>query len=301
MEVTGLGLRRRLIAAGYTDREIRRGRRAGELVTVRRGAYVAGDDARLTDAAARHSLLVAAALPDAGRGSVVSHASAAVLFGLPTWSVPLRRVHLTRHQRTGGRVGRTVHLHAAPLAPDEIVEVDGIAVTSPARTVVDLARALPFTVAVAVADAALRLGLVDREDIATAVERAAGWRGSPSARRVVAFADGRSANVGESRSRVALHRAGLPAPVTQWDVFDGPALLGRVDFGWPGLRTVGEFDGRVKYGRSLTPARDPGEVVFQEKLREDRLRERDLGVVRWIWAELADFAPVAARIRRAFH
>jgi hypothetical protein len=177
-----------------------------------------------------------------------------------------------------------VHLHAAPLAPDEIVEVDGIAVTSPARTVVDLARSLPFTAAVAVADAALRLGLADRGGIAAAVERAAGWRGSPSARRLVAFADGRSANVGESRSRVALHRAGLPAPVTQWDVFNGPALLGRVDFGWPGLRTVGEFDGRVRYGRSLAAARYPGEVVFQEKLREDRLRERDLRVVRWIWA-----------------
>lgn len=300
MDLSGVRARRRLIADGVTDRELRSWRRAGEFVTVRRGAYVAGDDARLEDAAARHALLISAALPEAGPGSVLSHASAAVLFGLPTWSVPLGRVHLTRAQRTGGRVGRTVHLHAAPLVADEIVEVCGVAVTSPARTVVDLARSLPFAVGVAVADAALRLGLVDAAGLGAAVERAAGWRGGPSARRVVAFADGRGANVGESRSRVALHRAGLPAPVPQWEVFDGLALLGRVDFGWPAFRTVGEFDGRIKYGRLLRPGQDPGDAVYEEKLREDRLRERELRVVRWTWANLADFAPVAARIRRAF-
>ena len=35
-------------------------------------------------------------------------------------------------------------------------------------------------------------------------------------------------------------------------------LIGYVDFGWPEQRTVGEFDGRVKYGRGLTPGGDPG-------------------------------------------
>ncbi len=294
-------LRRSLVAAGYTDGELRRGLRVGELASVRRGAYVAGDDARLGDAAARHALLIAAALPDAGAGSVVSHASAAVLLGLPTWSVPLGRVHLTRAQRTGGRIGATVHLHAAPLTAEEIVEVTGMAVTSPARTVVDLARSLPFASAVAIADAALRLGLVDEAGMGVAVDRAAGWRGSPAARRVVAFADGRSESVGESRSRVALSRAGLPAPVPQWEVRRDGMSIARVDFAWPEFRTVGEFDGRIKYGRLLRPGETPGDAVFEEKLREDRLRDNHLEVTRWTWHDLRDFAPVVARILRAFN
>ena len=72
------------------------------------------------------------------------------------------------------------------------------------------------------------------------------------------------------------------------------------DFGWPELRTVGEFDGRVKYGRLLEPGQDPGDVVYAEKLREDAVRAQRLEVVRWTWADLDDFAPTAARIRERF-
>jgi hypothetical protein len=111
-------------------------------------------------------------------------------------------------------------------------------------------------------------------------------------RRVIAFADGRSGSVGESRSRVALYRSTLPTPVLQWEVTDRAGrFIGNVDFGCPAQRTVGEFDGRVEYGRSLRGSEDPGEVVFAEKLREDRLRDQDLAVVRWTWADLAHFGP----------
>jgi len=100
---------------------------------------------------------------------------------------------------------------------------------------------------------------------------------------------------------VAIRRAGLPAPVLQWEVRDQDGLLiGYTDFGWPELGTVGEFDGRVKYGRLRRPGQDPGDVVFEEKRREDRLRDQDLAVVRWTWADLADFGPVVTRLRRRF-
>jgi len=100
---------------------------------------------------------------------------------------------------------------------------------------------------------------------------------------------------------VAIARAGLPPPVLQWPVrrHDG-TLIGEVHFGWPQLRTVGEFDGRVKYGKLLRPGEDPADVVFREKLREDALRGEDLGVVRWIWRDIANFSPVADRIRGRF-
>jgi len=118
----------------------------------------------------------------------------------------------------------------------------------------------------------------------------------------MAFADGRSESVGESRSRVAIARAGLPAPDLQveWYAAADGRFLGRSDFGWRERRTVGEFDGRIKYGRLVPPGRQPGDVVFQEKRREDLIRGEGITVVRWTWAELDD-GNATDRIRRALH
>ncbi len=100
---------------------------------------------------------------------------------------------------------------------------------------------------------------------------------------------------------MAIARAGLPVPVLQWSVrADSGELLGRVDFGWPGLRTVGEFDGRSKYGRLLRPGQAPADAVYAEKVREDRLRAAGLAVVRWTWSDLTDFGPVAHLLRDRF-
>ncbi len=299
LDAPGLHLRPRLRAAGFTDKEVRRRLDAGDLHPLRRGAYVRGTVP--DDPAERHLLLVRAALGHLTGPAVLSHASAAVLLGLPLWAVPLDRVHVVRdRRRSGGRRGRRMHVHAAPLDECETTVVAGVTVTSVARTVADLARTLPFEQAVVVADAALARGLVDPAGLDAALARSARWPGCPGARRAVAFADGRSESVGESRSRVAIARAGLPAPVPQWEVTAAGVLVGRVDFGWPELRTVGEFDGRVKYGRLLRPGESPADAVYREKLREDALRAEDLGVVRWGWADLGRFDGVAARLRRRF-
>jgi hypothetical protein len=55
-----------------------------------------------------------------------------------------------------------------------------------------------------------------------------------------------------------------------------------------------------KYGRLLKPGQDPAAAVVAEKLREDKIRDLDLRVVRWIWAEIDHFDPVAERLCRAF-
>lgn len=272
--------------------------RSGELVALRRGAYLRGEPP--DDPEGRHRLLVRATLDELATDTVISHVSAAVLHLLPTWAICLDRVTVTRVRASGGRVHPRVHLRTAPLDPAEIVLVDGIATTAPGRTVVDVARSVPFEQGVVVADAALAAGLVDAGSLAAALRRTRRWPGAPRARRVVAFADGRSASVGESRSRVAIARVGLPPPVLQWGVRTGDGRLREVDFGWIEQRTVGEFDGRIKYGRLLRPGEDAGEVVYREKLREDWLRAEDLGVARWGWSDLADFRAAAARIRRAF-
>jgi hypothetical protein len=295
----GLRLRPELLATGLSDDDLARLRRSGRLGRVRRGAYLDGTDERLHTQEARHVLAARAAVMQLPPGAVVSHVSAALLHGLPAWGVPLERVHVTRDGISGGHRRPALHVHVTPLQPDEITTVDGLSVTTVARTVADLARTAPFAQAVAVADAALRRGAITREALDGAVERAPRRRGVRYARRVGAFADAGAESVGESRSRVLLHGARLPPPVLQWEV---PArrAVGRTDFAWPELRTVGEFDGRVKYGRLLRPGQEPGDVVFAEKRREDAIRDAGFRVVRWVWADLDDFDDVVARLHAAF-
>lgn len=293
----GLHQRTLLLTTGYTERQLRGLRQRGALSLIRRGTYLVGPppDTEVE----RHRLAARATMEQLDLAAVLSHASAAVWHGLPVWHVPLQRVQVVKARSSGGRRHPTVHLYTAPLRPDEIVFVDGVPVTDPARTVVDLARVASFESGVVTADAALALGAVGEDDLRRAVARCAGWPGAPRARQVVAFADGRSESVGESRSRVAMARAGLPAPIPQWPVRDGHGqMIGRVDFWWPEWHTVGEFDGRIKYGGSLRPGRSPGDVVFAEKRREDALRAENLTVVRWTWHDIPAFT---ATLKRALH
>lgn len=274
-------------------------RRRGELASLARGSYIGPSDLP-ADPRERHLLQILASADRLRVDAVVSHQSAAVLHGLDLWSTPLGQVHITRVLPAYGHRSNELHCHVAALASAEIVFGQDLLVTSPARTVLDLARSLPFEQAVVVADSALHLGLTTIDELHAALASAASRRGVRAAARVVAFADGRSESVGESRSRVLIAQAGLPAPETQFEVRDqNGRLIARCDFGWSGRRLVGEFDGRSKYGRLLRPGQRPEDVVHAEKLREDDIRGEDLGVVRWTWAELTATV-LGAKIRRAF-
>ena len=294
-----LYLRPDLLGEGFSDKELRRLRRSGELGTIRPGAYVHGPPP--DDLVASHLLRVRAAMEHLSGEAVVSHVSAAILHRLPLWGLGLGRVHVTRGGRCrGGRRGSLVHVRTATLDPAEIVAVGSLPVTSIERTVVDIARSVPFTPAVVVADGALARSTTDVGRAWEILAEMRRWPGARAAKRVLDFADGRSGSVGESRSRVALAAAGIPMPVLQWQVRSTTGAVFDVDFGWPALRAVGEFDGKIKYGRLLRPGEEPGDAVFREKVREDEIRDVDLGVVRWTWQEIDTFAVVAERLRRRF-
>lgn len=290
-------LSRDLRRAGLATSDLRIMRRTGELKHVRRGAYSRSAGA---DEADGHRLLVRATISLLALDACVSHASAALLHGLPWWSDTLLRVHVTRSRTAGGRRDPLVHVHPALLEPGDRVELDGLTVTSLARTTADCLRTLPFRRAVALGDAALRLGL-SRDDLAEQLHRAARRVGVSSARRAAAFIDGRAESVGESYSRVVLHELRLAPTDLQVHVRDESGeLVGRCDFGWARFRTLGEFDGRVKYGRLLREGEEAGDVVFREKVREDELRSLGNEVVRWIDADLRAPGPLRARLLRAF-
>ena len=295
-------LRRDALTSGLVDDEIARLRRRGEWTSLRRGAYVAG--ALPSDRGIRHLLDVRATVAGLRTPAVVSHGSAAVVHGLPLWGVPLNQVHITRHPPARSDSEPRLRSHAAQLDDSDVVGIGPLLVTSPARTVVDLARVLPFAPALALADAALRSRAATREQLTALVDRGAGTRGTRSARRVLEAADGRSESVGESRSRAVMLQLQIPLPDLQVEVRrPNGVLVARCDFGWTEARLLGEFDGRVKYGRLLRPGQDAGDVVFAEKRREDALRDQDWGMVRWVWNDLD--APLAfgrrltERLRRA--
>jgi hypothetical protein len=194
-----------------------------------------------------------------------------------------------------------VHLHIARVAPAATTVIEGIVLSDVTRTVVDLARTVPFESAVVAADAALAQKLTSPDALEVCLAEVGSVPGSRAAARVLAFADGRSESVGESRSRVLLHRLGLPAPELQLRVHraDG-STIGRSDFGWEDRRTLGEFDGRIKYGRLLREGQSAGDAVYEEKLREDELRDHMWEVTRWTWAELDTPAVIGGRLARAF-
>lgn len=191
--------------------------------------------------------------------------------------------------------------HAGALQPQEITAVDGLAVTVPARALVDAARYTSFEAAVVTTDAALHGTMTTPAELGNALDRSIDWPANRRAVRAVEFADGRAESVGESRGRVAFRLVGLPIPELQVDLYDGAGrFIARVDFYFRAQRTVGEFDGRVKYGRSLLADADPTDILWQEKLREDALRAAGQQVARFIWPELETPQVIDRRFRAAF-
>ncbi len=289
-----------LASQGYTYAEMAQLTRKAELVRVRRGAYVDPSEQPL-DPRVAHLQLLEATLGQSSAESVVSHASAAVLHGLPIGNEQLARVHLTRNRPGNGKVRRYVQVHGMALAADDVVEVSGFPVTSLARTVIDLSCGLPSMLAVPIGDAALRIGL-SADELADRLAACGPRRGLTQARRTAAMLDPRSESPGESMSRVVFAANRVPVPTLQFEVLDSRGrFVGRCDFGWKEQQTLGEFDGKKKYGQLLLkPGQSPEDALFEEKRREDRLRDLGWQVVRWIWADLFAPAGLLDRLHRAF-
>jgi len=166
----------------------------------------------------------------------------------------------------------------------------GLRVTTPARAIVETACTSSYEVGVVLSEAALRAGLVTSQQLIATAKGLEHWPGSPAARAAVAFADGRSESVGESRLRVLMANEGLPTPKAQVEIRDAVGrLVGRVDFLLLDHLIV-EFDGALKYESS----RD----LVAEKWREDRLRELGYSFARISWADLDQPRQTAARLRR---
>lgn len=270
---------------GHTEGEIQRlrARRPGVLVSVRRGVYAWKETYHCADAAARHMLDVAALAHRLRTPAVLSHESAATHLGLELLDAQLQEVHVTRREEVRARREAGVQHHIAELPEGDVLDGPyGFGVTTIARTAVDLARAARrLECAVAACDSAMRAG-VGRAHLREVHHRYRSWPRARFVSRAIDLADGRAANPGESWSRVVLIEGGLAPLDLQVAVYDDRGLIGYADFGWK--HVLGELDGKVKYGLEGADGRS-GEVLWKEKLREDRLRV-DHEVVRWSIGDL---------------
>ena len=285
--------RRELLAAGFSDHELRSAVRSGELVSLASGVLIRPELLDGTPEGRHRELATAWVRRTSAACTTLGGVSAAALLGLPVWGLDTTRVTMVDPGRTPGTRTSAVARIVTDLRPAATVDVGGVRVTTAARTVVDIGRTAERGPAVAVGDAALRAHLCTREELDTEIALAAGMKGAARARRVVAELDGLAESVLESRSRIVILDAGLPPPKLQVDLHhDDGFWVARVDFYWPEHRVVGECDGVAKYGGS-----DGQRRMLYEKARTDMLVELGNRVLHWGWRDLDDPTQLIRRLR----
>jgi hypothetical protein len=130
--------------------------------------------------------------------------------------------------------------------PEEhVVDLRGLAVTSPARTWLDCAEVLPVEHVVAMGDVILRRRLATRAELAAMIEWGRGRRGVIVARRALPLLDPGAESPSESIVRCQLVLDGVPRPVCNYEVIVRGEWIARVDLAWPDERVAVEYDGAV--------------------------------------------------------
>lgn len=283
---------------GYDSADIARMIRIGAWVRLRRGAFVAAEHWRDADKVQRHVVMSQAVVLQLGDDVALSHQSAACRYGFALWDVDLSYVHITRLDGGCGRIEAGVVHHVGTIDRSECVRI-GAALAVPAdRAVVETMLLTSVDGAVVVGDSALFRKAVSWDQLDSRSRSIPHWQGSRAMRLAVSFADEGGQSVGESLSRLLFWRGGLPAPALQFPVLLSDGSTAFTDFGWPSVPAVGEFDGKVKYGRLVRPGETPGDVVFREKRREELVLEAGFPMRRLVWAELFRPRPALERFSR---
>ena len=276
----GVFLRSDVLAVGMTDAQIEFRVRAGRWVRESPGLY------RMAGVPVTWNQKALAACLAAGPGAMVSHRSAAVVWGVSGFRPGSIEITVPDGRSVRSRLA-TVHRSASPGMP---AKRQGLPVTRPSRTILDLAGVVRSDLLEEGVDDVLCRRLCRLEELVTP----AGRRGSAVLREVLAAwnGDGLAEGVAEMRVVRALLAAGLPAPVRQYEIWVDGVLIARVDLAYPPFRLAMELDGfRWHAGRG--------------PFRSDRLRRNRIERVGWRLLEAAPedvddlVAGAAAIVRRA--
>jgi hypothetical protein len=233
-----------------------------------------------------HAVRARAAWLWSGRRGIVAGFSAAGLYG-SEWvdaTRPVDIIHDNRQALPG------LQIWGDRLEGDEFELLDGVAVTTPARTVLDLACWYPSMTAVAAIDALARATDVKLADAELLAARYRGRRGIGCARVSLDLVDAGAQSPKESWLRLVLVQAGLPRPQTQIPVLDefGSAIA-YLDMGWEDVKVAVEYDGEQH--------RSDRSQYNWDIRRLERLHRRGWRVVRVVASDRP--ADIVRRVRAA--
>jgi very-short-patch-repair endonuclease len=230
-----------------------------------------------------------AAVKACGPGAVLSHFSAAALLGFVRWDDRYPEVTV-RGPATRVHAGIRVHRSGA-LDPQDVARHDGIAVTAPARTLLDLASTVDYLALRRAVRQAQSLGRVDIRHLVEVLRRLGPRRGSRNLARVVATGPAPTRSMLEDAVLDLVLSGGLAHPAV-----NAPLVVGgrRVvpDFRWPRERLVVEADGAAWHDHKLAREDDAERQALLEAHGER--------VVRVTWHQaITRRAETLARLRAA--
>lgn len=284
---------------GYNSRSFDRVVRTGAWFRFRHGYYTFPDLWAVMPAAEQHRVRCRAVVHSLGPVVALSHISSLVMQDIDPWGQDLSRVHVTRLDGGAGRIEGDVVHHRARVTPAQLIEHDGLLMTPADRAVLEAACRRGGEAALCLMNQTLHAELVTPVQLWSAFRVMQAWPGMLGVHVPIRMANQLVASVGESRGFWLFRTHLLPAPQPQFEVWSGDTLLGTCDWGWPEYNLLGEFDGRIKYGRLLEPGMEPGAVVRAEKDREDAIREAtDMRMVRLTWSDYDRPRLTARRVDR---
>jgi hypothetical protein len=197
------------------------------------------------------------------RRGVVAGISASAVLGTK-WINGLVAAELVHHNR---RAPQMLTVHSDELSLGETTEVDGMTVTTPARTAFDLGRRLNLKEAVKRIDALMNATQLKVVEIESVIEGHPGVRGIGKLRKTLSLVDGGAESPYESLTRLMIVGAGLPRPQTQLPVFDELGfVVAYLDMGWPEYRVGVEFDGAQHWTDARQRSRDIERLADLEAL-----------------------------------
>lgn len=172
----------------------------------------------------------------------------------------------------------------------DILEINGLKITTPVRTASDFLRKKWRPYALSAADSMAHAELVTMEEVWEFVAPLKGYRGIRQARNLALLIEARAASPGESWTRLRIVDAGFAIPESQWEVMDREGNTRFLDLAYPKLMIAIEFDGagfhtaksdkqHDKYRRRLVSALGFRSLIaeFADIFGKDPSFERELG------------------------
>lgn len=213
---------------------------------------------------------------------VFSHISAALLWELEVSRPVDERVEVVRPEISRRHTNLLVRKRKLP--PGHVERIGDVAVTSLARTLIDIARDYSLDVSVPMLDNALRRNLVTNGELLSVVDTANEVRNKNRLITAIDLMDPLRESPAESMVAVRFFENQILGFLPQVDVRDAQGrFVARVDFLHRQAMIIVEFDGRAKY---FLNDRDHRTAFDRERERERQLRELGYHVVRVFWKDL---------------